>query len=214
MPRDWDNIYKTRGDIFGEPERVIKQSVELLKQNSAKKILDLGCGTGRHSLLLAKEGFEVYGLDTSPNALQILRDKAKKEGVKIKLDEGDMCALPYKGSFFDAIISTQVIQHGLPKDIKKTASEIDRVLKPGGFIVIKTLSAKNEMPRDRVLVEERTVKGGDEGEEDVPHHYFMLEELEGLFRGYGFLKLENVEEWSRMAKGRRWFVELVCRKPG
>jgi len=212
--RDWENIYKTEGIVQKEPEGIVRDAIPILKQNGVKRVLDLGCGTGRHSLLLAKEGFEVYCIDKSPKALEILKGRAKDAGVEFELREGDMGTLPYEDKSFDAVVSTHVIQHGTIADITRVAAEVDRVLKPGGVLVIKSVSSKTELPPDMEMLEERTAKGGPMGEEDVPHHYFVPMEFKGLFDGYEVLRLEEVKESSERFGCDRWYVQLIFKKPG
>jgi SAM-dependent methyltransferase len=69
-----------------------------------KTILDLGCGTGGHALLLAKRGYTVTGVDRSPSMLDIARRKAKAEGCAVEFIEGDITGISFPQKF-DAVIS-------------------------------------------------------------------------------------------------------------
>ena len=68
-----------------------------------KTILDLGCGTGNHALILAKRGYKVTGVDISENMLTLARRKAAKAGLNIELIKGDITRLDL-GKKFDAVI--------------------------------------------------------------------------------------------------------------
>jgi SAM-dependent methyltransferase len=61
--KQWDEIFKKYGKIFIEPQEDMGRVAEAFKNSRAKKILDLGCGTGRHLVYLAKKGFSLYGFD-------------------------------------------------------------------------------------------------------------------------------------------------------
>ncbi|MDD5440085.1 MAG: class I SAM-dependent methyltransferase [Candidatus Omnitrophica bacterium] len=68
------------------------------------KIIDIGCGTGRHSIELTKRGYSVTGVDLSESQLAWAREKAKEAGVKIDFKKHDARALPFKGEFDLAIM--------------------------------------------------------------------------------------------------------------
>ena len=68
------------------------------------KILDIGCGTGRHSIELAKRGYQVTGVDLSGSQLARAREKAKEAGVAVDFQEQDARNLPFEGEFDLAIM--------------------------------------------------------------------------------------------------------------
>jgi 2-polyprenyl-3-methyl-5-hydroxy-6-metoxy-1,4-benzoquinol methylase len=68
------------------------------------KIIDIGCGTGRHSIELAKRGYTVTGVDLSESQLARAREKAKEAGVTIDFQNHDARNLPFKGAFDVAIM--------------------------------------------------------------------------------------------------------------
>jgi SAM-dependent methyltransferase len=73
-----------------------------------KTVLDLGCGTGGHAIILAKRGYAVTGVDRSEDMLTIAREKAVKAGVKIDYVRGDITRLKLNRRF-DAVISMFVV---------------------------------------------------------------------------------------------------------
>lgn len=76
--------------------------IDLFPLGKGSKILDVGCGTGRHSVELAQRGFQVTGLDFSPGMLAVAREKASRHGVSVDLIEAD--ATEFSLSGFDAAI--------------------------------------------------------------------------------------------------------------
>ena len=109
----------------------------MFKERGVKRVLDLGCGSGRHMVYLVKHDFEVYGIDISPQGIKIAREWLKKEKLKANLKVGDVYKkLPYQNDFFDAIISTQALHHNKIENIRKLIKEIERILKPGGLIFV------------------------------------------------------------------------------
>jgi len=105
------------------------------QQNSPQQnftILDAGCGTGKNMEYLQKYG-KVHGLDFSEEALQFCR----KRGLK-NLMQGEIEHLPYEDNTFDLVTCFGVLYHQGIKDDFKAIQELQRVCKPGGFVLITT----------------------------------------------------------------------------
>jgi 2-polyprenyl-3-methyl-5-hydroxy-6-metoxy-1,4-benzoquinol methylase len=75
-----------------------------IDRDRSRKIIDIGCGTGRHSIELAKRGYQVTGIDLSASQLKRASEKAKEHGVKIDLKRHDARNLPFKNEFDLAIM--------------------------------------------------------------------------------------------------------------
>ncbi|MCK9615024.1 MAG: methyltransferase domain-containing protein, partial [Candidatus Omnitrophica bacterium] len=75
-----------------------------INRDKSLKIIDVGCGTGRHSIELAKRGYRVTGIDLSESQLKRAREKAKEQGVKIDFERHDARNLPFEGEFDLAIM--------------------------------------------------------------------------------------------------------------
>jgi len=75
-----------------------------IKGNKDLKILDIGCGIGRHSIELTKRGYDVMGVDLSESMLQKAKEKAEKESLKIKFEKHDARNLPFDSEFDLAIM--------------------------------------------------------------------------------------------------------------
>ncbi len=75
-----------------------------LQFNKSLKILDVGCGTGRHTIELTRRGYQVVGIDLSESQLDKARKKAKKENLTIEFYQQDARNLPYQNEFDVAIM--------------------------------------------------------------------------------------------------------------
>lgn len=81
---EWERRFKEdpflKGDVlyFYNPEREIIRFIEVLNIKPPSKVLDLGCGNGRNSRVLLERGFDVYGIDFSPSAIEFAKKKKKK----------------------------------------------------------------------------------------------------------------------------------------
>lgn len=107
-----------------------------------KNVLDLGAGLGRHSILFAKQGFNVSAIDISDYAINYLKGWAEKENLNIDAMVGDMTALPYTDNSFDCVFVYHAISHTDTIGIKKIINEIERVLRQGGEIYTSMCSKK------------------------------------------------------------------------
>ena len=67
--------------------------------NKSVKILDIGCGTGRHSIELSKRGYDITGIDLSDSQLTRAREKAEKQGLKIDFLKHDARNLPLDNEY-------------------------------------------------------------------------------------------------------------------
>lgn len=191
MP-DWDDIYNKRGKIFTVPHPDMERLVNTFKEKKIRRILDLGCGNGRHLLFFAKKGFEVYGFDASPKGIELAHEWLNEEGedVEIKCHRMEN-RFPYKDDFFDAIIAIQVIHHNFIGDILKTIKEIERVLRTGGliFITITHFNERRSIKRDLKEVDRRTFIPQKGHEEGIPHYFFSIEELKDSFNSFEILEI-------------------------
>jgi SAM-dependent methyltransferase len=100
-----------------------------------KQVLDVACGSGRHVIRLAKLGYECTGLDYTPQRIQVAKERAKREGVSLRLLQGDATKLNYENEF-DSVLALYVL-FLLPNDddVLKCLSLIHRALSPGGILV-------------------------------------------------------------------------------
>jgi len=92
----WDEIWKTKEGktLWLEPDPFVFSLLPKFKREGVNRILDIGFGVGRHAILFAKEGFDVYGIDTSPTGLKYATKWAEKEKATLKLRIGEMSRLP------------------------------------------------------------------------------------------------------------------------
>lgn len=177
----WDEIFKQGGRVFTEPHEGMPRIVQLLKSRGGYTILDLGSGTGRHIVYLARNGFSVFGLDNSPEGIQATRQWLREENLDADLRLQNMTEkLPYENSFFDAVVSVQVIHHAGMATIRRVVQEIGRVLKIGGFLFVTVPKLKNQGEKFE-QIEPNTFIPLDGREKGLPHHYFTPEELREVF---------------------------------
>ena len=113
-----------------------------LKSDKSLKILDVGCGTGRHSIELTKRGFDVTGIDLSESQLARAREKAETNNLKIDFRKEDARNLPFSDEFDVAIMlceggfplmETDEMNYGILRSVTKS-------LKKDGKFIFTTLN--------------------------------------------------------------------------
>ena len=100
-------------------------------------ILDIGCGTGTASIIFAKKGYKVTGIDISTSMLNSFKDKIKQEKVKVKVVRNDMRNISPSLGNFDVVISMfDTINYNLTEsELKSTFNSVFKRLKPRGIFI-------------------------------------------------------------------------------
>jgi ubiquinone/menaquinone biosynthesis C-methylase UbiE len=113
---------------------------------SARRVLDVGCGTGTFAIQVKRlePALEVVGLDPDPGALARSRRKAARAGVSIEFVQGFSDSLPYPSACFDRVFSSFMFHHVPPAERPTTLEEIRRVLAPGGSFHLVDFSRPEE----------------------------------------------------------------------
>jgi len=139
-------------------EKQVAAVIEMLPPEA--RVLDVGSGYGRVTLPLAREGYEIEGLDLSSNLIQAARQAADAEGLHIGFTVGSMRSLPYPSAAFDVVLCLWSAFYEILEEEEQTESiaEMWRVLRPGGFALI-------EGPRYEEPSEEDIQRGARRGPE-------------------------------------------------
>lgn len=126
----WAPAYESRMNPLQEIEEAALR--RLLPDLSGRHVLDIGCGTGRVSRIALERGASsVVGVDLSSSMLDEARARS---GRSVEFLPGDVCALPFEASTFDVLTCALVLGH--VERLGNALSEMNRVLRPGGRIVI------------------------------------------------------------------------------
>jgi len=109
-----------------------------LELRRGERLLDAGCGEGRHCFGALDRGVDVVGLDLDFSGLRAHRERlairAKENGCRAIFVQGNTFHLPFPDASFDKVICSEVMEH--VHDYRAAARELARVTKPGGHIRI------------------------------------------------------------------------------
>jgi ubiquinone/menaquinone biosynthesis C-methylase UbiE len=130
----WSEIYDDEANPLVMIEAPEVRSA--LAEVEGFSILDVGCGTGRHAIELAKAGAKVTGVDFSSGMLEKARAKPGAEAVRFIHQDASQ-RLPFEPQSFERVISCLVVDH--VKDLVGFFSELRRVCKDRGFIVVSVM---------------------------------------------------------------------------
>ncbi len=128
-------------------EKVIEDSLKTACVPKGGKVLELGCGAGDMTLVLAAKGYETYGIDISPTAIEWSKEKASERNLRADFRVGSVLDLSYfPDNYFDYILDGHCLHCIIGKDRKKLLSETLRVLKPGGIFFSETMCGEIRDP--------------------------------------------------------------------
>jgi|SRR6478735_2775834 len=112
--------------------------------DACKKVLDAGCGGGRNLVYFLQNGFDVYGIDPNPNAVEQIRQLAKELAPKLPQQNFKVAPaedLPFDDATFDLVISSAVLHFATDSNhFDAMLRSIWRVLKPGGYLFARLAS--------------------------------------------------------------------------
>jgi 2-polyprenyl-3-methyl-5-hydroxy-6-metoxy-1,4-benzoquinol methylase len=210
----YDNESFAQGTL-GECDFIEKE----INYNKSLKIIDIGCGTGRHSIELTKRGYRMTGIDLSESLLEKARAKAKQNGLQIEFLQHDARDLPFDKQFDVAIMMCEggfplmetdemnyEILRNVSKSLKDKAKFIFTTLN-GLFPVFNSIEAFCASNTDdgnatyhnntfdiMTFRDHNTTKvvddNGEEKELECNERYYIPSEITWLLKTLGFTKIE------------------------
>jgi tellurite methyltransferase len=191
------------GKIFADPlmqrlppnPEVVALLPELTAQG-VRLVLDAGCGAGRHLAPLAAAGFRVLGVDREWTVLKELSPRLQTLLDAAGLAQADLKSLPFAGGTFDFALSVNVINHGYAGDFEAYCRELNRVVKPQGFLFISVSPRKfAELVRlpETVELEPGTLVKIATPDGDLVHHFPTPESLAAQFPGFNIMRLQTIQ---------------------
>jgi len=124
------------------PTPHVARLVRSLGSGRGKSALDLGCGEGRHTILMAAQGYAVTALDLEPLALRKARAYVRRAGLRAEFVTGNALDLKFDDGAFDLVLDYGCFHHVVTRDWARYRREIARVLRPGGRLVLSVFSTK------------------------------------------------------------------------
>lgn len=194
---EWDRSYDKQDNfVFYPHEEVIRfvskfirkrVGIDSFRDVAAKashcRVLDLGCGIGRHVMYCHEMGLQAYGIDLSDSAIRVAHDWAER--VKLpeptqRIRQGDVRQLPWENGFFSHAVSHGVLD-SMPFEIARAAClEMGRVLQPGALFYCDLISGDDSKHAREFSGEEVVTSAHEQGTIQL---YFNMEKIRSMVDG-------------------------------
>jgi len=192
------------------PEVVVM--ADLLEREARRRVLDIGCGVGRHAIYLASRGFEVTATDNAPAALSACRRNLEEAGLHAQVLDVEMTEIPFPDDYFDGVVAAHVIHHTDVATLARIISLIHQKLAAGGLFVWVSASARNRDLSKGREIEPGTWVDENRREGPVPRHYCTEQEIRSLLAYYDIESLE--EKLNEYSQAATFHWRVLARKPG
>jgi 2-polyprenyl-3-methyl-5-hydroxy-6-metoxy-1,4-benzoquinol methylase len=174
------------------------------------KILDLGCGVGRHTIYFASLGYEVDASDLSEEAIKRTQSWLKKEGLEANVYQSKMTELTQPPNYYDLVLAYNVIYHAFKQDMIHVINEIYRIIKPGGYFFGTILTKDPDIPfYGTGIIDEQTLVKQEEPEKGIPHFFSYAEDVLEFFKKFEIKDL-YYKEWYNSP----YTIESIKNKKG
>lgn len=218
----WDDIYLRQGIVQHAPMSVVVDLVDELRKlgpQQSWRILDAGCGTGRHAFFSASglPEAQVYCCDSSPHAITIFREKLPTDlesRMTLEIIDLDVDGQRIPTNF-DAVISTLTIHHGDWHQFEFRFDLLVQSLSQEGLFAFACLSDEDPRAQTGEEVGPRTRINTAQDDGDVLHHFSNVEDLKKLFGSYEnleIIKQELVSQPGTTFSGTAKYWEILAKK--
>lgn len=205
------NIYRENVDFWDRAWKPVKTPYtqmpdlpyivavpERLKASGCQNVLDLGCGSGWLSIMLAREGFRVTGVDIAEQAINLARTWAAQENLsQTDFQVSDISSMDYKPGTFDAVVANSIFEHLTPELAASTLQTLRQILRPGGTF-FGCFDKVGSGPGEYYKLEDGTHVYTDKGRRGMLLRYFKDDELRALFAGWAIDSFDTIDSGSRI----------------
>ena len=137
-------MQNTLRETYGDIDIYLFDQLLKGRYDNLNKLLDVGCGSGRNLPYFLRNGYEVFGVDVSPQAIETVKQLSAELAPTNSLENFIVCAaesLPYDNASFDLVICSAVLHFARDEQhFYKMLSSMFRVLKPGGYFFARLAS--------------------------------------------------------------------------
>jgi len=206
----WDKLWQNPevARLWQEmpPLPQVVEMADRLEAEGRRRVLDIGCGLGRHTVYLAGRGFRVTATDNSPTAIAACQENLTRAGLTATVVALGMTEFPFPDGAFDGAVGSHVIHHCRRAVLEQIIGSITRKLAPRGYFAWATPTTRHCHYGRGIEIEPGTWVDADHPEGPIPHHYSTELEARELLRDFGLLSVVE-HEYQREGKSHfHWRV--------
>lgn len=174
----FENIYSKHGAIWTQ-EKSPQKLISLIEGGILKpgKVLDSACGEGTSAVYLAKEGFDVTGIDFSEKAIEYAHERASKERAEVNFMVLDVMASEKLTDAFNFVFEWGLIHHLPPEQVESYIQKIVKVLVQDGLYMTNSFNIESEAYGQKGQRVRKTPIG-------TELYYYSQQEMHDLFAKY------------------------------
>ncbi len=201
----WESYWKGHQDLDRTYSTGGRLAREVLRDGDVRgrAVLEVGAGSGRDSVALARAGAAMVVLDYSPASLALVRDQARAAGVPIGLVRADALAMPFRDGAFDVVFHQGLLEHF--RDPRPLLAENARITRRGGRVIVDVPQTWHPytLMKQALIAVNRWFAGWET--------QFTPGELEGRMREAGLVVRRTYGEWMVPGLGYRVIREVLRR---
>jgi len=188
------------------PDAEVVAMADRLEAQGLRRILDIGCGVGRHTVYLAARGFEVTATDNAPAAITACKQNLAEANLEASVVETEMTNLPFPDRHFHGAIASHVIHHTDGATLKRVIALITQKLSAGGLLAWVTPSTRHYCFGYGREIGPGTWVDDEHPEGPIIHHYCTEAEVRELLHGYDILRMHEGESGEAEKRRVHWCV--------
>ena len=181
MQESPERLYIYLDDSYQSKDNII----DIFREYRVNTICDAACGYGAYSLAFASNGFQVESFDISPSAVRITQRSIKKYGITIDVKAANILSSGYADAAVDGVIASSVLDHMTIADAQRALSELCRITRPGGLILVSFDTPEaSDLKMDHEVLEDGSLRYVDgTSRAGMIFHPYGKEEIDLLLAG-------------------------------
>lgn len=213
----WEKTYQWNREnnnyMIYPDEELVRIVKKFFIPSGVQNVVDIGCGSGRHSLMMLNEGFSVIGIDSSETSIDIARKitgSYPQERVQFFI-KNIVQGLPLEDNSLDAAVCWGVLHYLNSSQVMMVLNEIKRILKPGGIFALTLRSIEDSECKRLVTKDFQKSKAYES--DGLEFIYYNEEEMKEILSSFIDLKYGHKTRTLFEDPKRRiahWFA--VCSK--